>query len=92
MELSLARLLRVGSLLAAFFIASGLLMMFSGDHRIAGNLITTGLLILLATPILRVIVAGVIFARDGDWRFAIFCLIVLCSIVAGVLLGRLHTG
>jgi uncharacterized membrane protein len=47
-------------------------------------------LALIATPIMRVMVAGLIFVRDRDWRFAFFCLVVLCALVAGVVLGHGH--
>jgi len=90
-ELVLARLLRIGSLIAAFLLSVGIGAMLLGGHAVvAPRLITAGLLALLATPVMRVVVAGLIFARDRDWRFAFFCLVVLCSIVAGILLGHGH--
>lgn len=52
-------------------ILSGLV---NGD---ADALITAGLLILLATPIVRVVVAGADFRRRGDRTFALISLTVL---------------
>jgi uncharacterized membrane protein len=89
-EMVLARLLRLGSMIAAILLAVGIGAMLLGHTGFAPRLITAGLLTLLATPIMRVVVAGLIFARDRDWRFAFFCLVVLCALVAGVLLGHGH--
>jgi uncharacterized membrane protein len=89
-EMVLARLLRLGSLIAAFLLAVGIGSMLLGHTVIAPRIITAGLLALLATPIMRVVAAGLIFVRDRDWRFAFFCLVVLCALVAGVLLGHGH--
>ncbi|QEM67315.1 DUF1634 domain-containing protein [Geobacter sp. FeAm09] len=88
-ELVLARLLRIGSLVAAALLALGIGAMLLGGHAVvAPRLITAGLLALLATPVMRVVAAGVIFVRDRDWRFAFFCVVVLCAIVTGILLGH----
>lgn len=87
-EMVLARLLRLGSIVAAILLAVGIGAMLLGHTGIAPQIISAGLLALLATPVMRVAAAGVIFARDRDWRFAFFCCVVLCALVAGVLLGR----
>ena len=89
-EMVLARLLRFGSIIAAILLAAGILSMLLGHTELAPRIITAGLLALLATPIMRVVAAGMIFARDRDWRFAFFCLVVLCALVAGALLGHGH--
>lgn len=91
-ELSLARLLRIGSFIAAVLIAVGIGCMLLGRELLATRLITTGLLALLATPIIRVLTAGLIFVREKDWRFACFCLVVLCALAAGIILGHGHGG
>jgi uncharacterized membrane protein len=87
-ELVLARLLRLGSLVAASLLALGLALMLLGQTGLAPRLITAGLLVLLGTPILRVLTAALIFVREGDWYFAFFCLVVLCSLAAGIYLGN----
>ncbi|MDK9717135.1 MAG: DUF1634 domain-containing protein [Trichlorobacter sp.] len=89
-EITLARLLRIGSFIAAVLIAAGIGTMLLGKEAAATRLITAGLLALLATPIMRVIAAGLIFIREKDWRFACFCLVVICSLAAGIYLGQTH--
>ena len=91
-ELTLARLLRIGSMLAAVLIAGGIAAMLLGSDTIASRLITAGLIVLLATPIMRVATAGLIFVREKDWRFACFCLVVICALAAGIFLGHGHGG
>ena len=86
-ELVLARLLRIGSLLAAGLLGVGICLMMTGFTAFAPKLITTGLLFLLSTPILRVFAAAVIFVRERDWYFAMFSAVVLCSLALGVFLG-----
>jgi len=87
-EMVLARLLRIGSLLAAALLSVGILAMVLGQTDFAPKLITAGLLVLLCTPVMRVLVAGVIFVWEKDWHFAFFCLVVLCAMAAGVFFGR----
>lgn len=89
-EMILARLLRVGSIIAAILLALGIAAMLLTGADYAPRLITAGLIVLMATPVMRVVVAGLVFAREKDWLFVIFCLVVLCSLTAGILLGRVE--
>ncbi len=47
-----------------------------------------GLLVLVATPILRVLGSIVAFAYEKDWRFAGITFLVFCIVVASILLGK----
>jgi uncharacterized membrane protein len=87
-EVILARLLRIGSIIAALLLSAGIAAMLLGGTGFAPGLIVAGLVVLMATPVMRVLVAGLVFVREKDWLFALFCLIVLCSLAAGVILGR----
>jgi uncharacterized membrane protein len=86
-ELVLARLLRIGSVIAAALLAAGLAAMAAGFTDFAPRLITAGLLVLLATPVMRVVAAALIFVREKEWHFALFSAVVLCAIAAGIYLG-----
>ncbi|CAH2031604.1 DUF1634 domain-containing protein [Trichlorobacter ammonificans] len=88
-ETVLARLLRLGSLAAAVLLAGGVAIMLSGNVPLATGLISAGLIALMATPVLRVLTAGLIFIRERDWLFALFCLVVLCTLVVGIILGSI---
>jgi uncharacterized membrane protein len=87
-ELVLARILRIGSVIAAALLVAGILVMVLGQTDFAPKLITAGLLVLLCTPVMRVLVAGFIFVKEKDWHFAFFSLVVLCAMAAGVDFGR----
>ena len=86
-ELVLARLLRVGSLVAAGLLAAGIVAMVLGLTDLAPRLIGAGLIVLMGTPVLRVVAAGIIFLKERDWYFALFSLVVLCALAAGIYLG-----
>ena len=47
-----------------------------------------GILILMATPIFRVLGSFVIFVHERDWRYAGITMIVLLILTASVLIGR----
>ena len=91
-ELVLSRLLFVGAIIAACLLAAGIGAMLLGHSLVATRLITIGLLALMATPVIRVLTAGLIFIRERDWRFALFCLVVLCALAVGIVLGHGHGG
>ncbi len=46
-----------------------------------------GLLVLIATPIVRVISSVIAFTLERDWKFAGITLIVLITVVISILLG-----
>ena len=50
--------------------------------------LTLGILILIATPIFRVLGACVTFSYERDWRYAGITLIVLLVLVASLLIGK----
>jgi uncharacterized membrane protein len=87
-ERILAKVLRLGSIVAGILLAAGIGgMLLTGGAPFTHRLITAGLITLLLTPVLRVLVAAVVFCKERDWLFALFCLVVLCSLAAGVKLG-----
>lgn len=57
-------------------------------HGDASSVIVLGLLVLLATPVLRVAVSIVAFALERDWRYVIITSIVLLVLLLSFFLGR----
>jgi uncharacterized membrane protein len=47
-----------------------------------------GLLVLIATPILRVIGSTLAFLYERDWRYALITFVVLLVVTLSLLLGR----
>ncbi|HWI61246.1 MAG TPA: DUF1634 domain-containing protein [Symbiobacteriaceae bacterium] len=86
-ELILARLLRIGSMMAAGLMGVGIVMLALG--LASGSLVVTaGLVVLVSTPILRVSVAMIVFLRERDYLFALFCLVVIGALFVGMLIGK----
>ncbi|HYT67386.1 MAG TPA: DUF1634 domain-containing protein [Vicinamibacterales bacterium] len=82
LERKLGWVLHAGVLSAALCLAFGLVAwMASGTTTLSNGALTLGLLVLMATPIMRVLVSLVAYVRMRDWFF------VLTTIVVFVLLG-----
>lgn len=65
---------------------TGVAQGLSGGDPLA--IIALGLLILLATPVLRVAVSIVAFALERDWRYTAITTLVLAILIVSFLLGR----
>jgi uncharacterized membrane protein len=77
--------LKAGAYTAFAFIVAGLLLRWLTP---AGNGIAKlGLLILLATPVLRIVVACIQFFRERDFKYALVSLGVLGIVILAYCLG-----
>jgi uncharacterized membrane protein len=77
--------LRVGVMASSACLAAGLvLVLFNGEGGAAGILLHTGIVVLLATPVARVVVSTVQYATARDWTFAALTVIVLVELMASV--------
>ncbi|MEO7275802.1 MAG: DUF1634 domain-containing protein, partial [Vicinamibacterales bacterium] len=86
LERQLGRLLVTGVVSSAVCLAVGLaLLMVSSEPVWADRLLAAGLVILMATPMLRVVVSVIEYVRIREWFFVLTTLIVLTELVAGVL-------
>jgi uncharacterized membrane protein len=91
LELTLGRLLQAGVIAAASCLAAGLgAFMLWGTSRYATAAMTLGLIILMATPILRVGVSLVAYIRMRDWFFVATTVVVfvLLSVTVGLALAK----
>jgi uncharacterized membrane protein len=50
--------------------------------------LSLGLLLLIATPVVRVVASVIIYAANRDWRYTLVTLTVLLIIVLSVVLGK----
>lgn len=57
----------------------------------AGGLLWLGLLAVIATPLGRVLLAGIVFARQRDWHMVGVAAAILVIVSAGVLIARAGT-
>jgi uncharacterized membrane protein len=90
LEVQLGRLLQAGVLTSAAFLAIGLVLWMAGAADGAANaLLTAGLVILMATPILRVIVSLAEYVRMRDWFFVVTTVLVFAVLLVTVTLAVL---
>jgi uncharacterized membrane protein len=85
LEVMLGRVLLAGVLLASGCLAVGLIMWMAGGYPIAADrVLAAGLIVLMATPILRVVVSLVEYLRMRDWLFAATTIVVLAVLMGAV--------
>ena len=75
--------LRAGVMASSACLTVGLLLaLIYGEDGIARVLLNAGVIVLLATPVARVIVSIVRYASERDWTFTILTTIVLIELMA----------
>ena len=75
--------LRAGVMVSTTCLAVGLLLsLATSGHAMAALLLNVGIVVLLATPLARVVVSTVQYIGEGDWLFATLTLVVLLELVA----------
>jgi len=82
-----ALVLRVGAFACFFVMLAGLLIGLFIHGRIPAQIERAGVLLMLATPAVRVAVAGVLFVREKDWKFGAISFGVLTILLLGALFG-----
>jgi uncharacterized membrane protein len=75
--------LRAGVRTSSACLAAGLVLSIYGENRAAGLLLQAGVIILITTPVARVVVSIVEYAHERDWTFVLLTAIVLLELVAG---------
>jgi uncharacterized membrane protein len=74
--------LRAGVVISSTCLAVGLLLYLAAGGPVAAFLLNTGILVLLATPLARVVVSTVQYVSQRDWPFAALTFIVLLELIA----------
>jgi uncharacterized membrane protein len=85
LERWLGRILTVGVLASTGLLAAGLLLQLLGLEPGAASVLTqAGLIVLMATPVARVVVSVVEYALERDWLFATLTTTVLIILLASL--------
>jgi len=85
LERTLGRLLAVGVTISSVAMGAGLAAALTlGTGAVATFLLTSGVLILLGTPITRVAVSSIGYARRRDWLYVFLTLVVLAELLASI--------
>jgi uncharacterized membrane protein len=87
LEVRLGRVLGVGIVISTALLVVGLTLFMVWPGRTSYWLLQAGLLILMATPVARVVVSAVEFVRLREWFFALASLGVLGVLATGVWLA-----
>jgi uncharacterized membrane protein len=82
-----AFVLRVGAFGCFFIMLTGLLAGLFVPGRIPQEIERAGVLLMLATPVVRVLVAGVLFLRERDWKFGAISFGVLTILLLSAIFG-----
>ena len=88
LEIHLGRLLVAGVTISAILLAIGLGMWLLDSHRSGALwLLNAGLIVLIATPILRVIVSFAEYIAMRQWFFAAVTIVVLLELSVTVVVA-----
>jgi uncharacterized membrane protein len=91
LEQRLGRLFIVGLTVSAMFLVIGLTLYLVAPGAAPGEWpLTAGLLILMATPLLRVVVSTIEYVRLGEWFFVVTTLAVLVELSITVIYALLQ--
>lgn len=83
LEDAIGVVLRIGVILSSTCLAAGLALSLAGAlPAVAGGLLQAGIIVLLCTPVARVVISTVEYVSDGDWAFASLTTIVLLELLA----------
>jgi uncharacterized membrane protein len=90
LERVIGRVLRAGVMASSVALSVGLaLALVHGPGGIASVLLHSGIVVLLATPVARVIVSIVQYAAQRDWTFTVLTMIVLMELLASAVVALL---
>jgi uncharacterized membrane protein len=84
---AVALVLRVGAFSCFFIMLAGLMIGLFAPGRIPMGIERAGVLLMLATPVVRVAVAGILFLREKDWKYGAISFGVLAILLLGAVFG-----
>ncbi|HEY6467327.1 MAG TPA: DUF1634 domain-containing protein [Candidatus Acidoferrales bacterium] len=82
-----AMVLRIGAFSCFFVMLAGLIDGLIIKGRIASDIERAGVLLMLATPAVRVLVACILFFRENDRKYGFISLGVLVILLLGAVFG-----
>ena len=88
LERLIGHVLRAGVFTSASILTAGLLLSLAFPSLPAGQrVIRAGLLVLIATPVSRVVASVVQYTRSRDWLFSALTLFVLLIVLGSLVFG-----
>jgi uncharacterized membrane protein len=83
LERTIGAVLRVGVAASSICLGAGLALTLTGAGALANLLMRFGIIVLLGTPVARVMVSVAEYALQRDWTFTVLTLIVLIELTVG---------
>jgi uncharacterized membrane protein len=81
LERTLGRLFVIGLTISASALVCGLILFFTRpDSALTSVVLNAGLVVLMATPIMRVIVSLIEYVRIKDWFFVLTTMVVVVEL------------
>jgi len=75
--------------ISLIFLALGFIAnLYSGISNLSWPFTVTGLIVLLLTPILRLIVNAFLLSKSKDYKYTFIAVIVIALIIAGIFIGK----
>ena len=84
---AVAMVLRVGAFSCFFVMLGGLILGLFSTGPVPIEIERVGVLLMLATPVVRVVVACFLFFREKDWKYGWVSLGVLVILLLGSVFG-----
>jgi uncharacterized membrane protein len=84
---AVALVLRIGAFGCFFIMLTGLLMGLFVHGSLPEQIERAGVLLMLATPVVRVLVAGILFLQEKDWKYGAISFGVLTILLLSALFG-----
>jgi uncharacterized membrane protein len=82
-----AMVLRVGAFSCFFVMLAGLLLGLFVGGPIPADIERAGVLLMLGTPVVRVLVAGILFLGKKDWKYGAISFGVLAILLLSAVFG-----
>ena len=82
-----ALVLRIGAFSCFFVMLAGLVASIFIHNHIPQDIERAGVLLMLATPVVRVLVAAVLFLQEKDWKYGAISFGVLTILLLGAFFG-----
>ena len=84
-ERAIGRVLRWGVVGSSVCLGAGLMAtLLAGSNSVATLLLTVGIVLLMATPAARLLVAAIVYAQRRETIFVVLTVIVLAELAASV--------
>jgi uncharacterized membrane protein len=84
---AVSKVLMIGAFAGFAIMLGGVVLALFSDSALTRRLETVGVVVMLATPVVRVLVVCILFLREKDWRYTAISFGVLVILLLGVGFG-----